>query len=410
MKKRVLKFKEYLIKEELDTLTNQVDKNTTIANPNAPETEEAAKSRIAKGLISNLFGDISGIEGGVDELIEQTPEVKESRPYKGCGQNSPYEMEKNPMAVETAKILLEYLDSTGKGDYKRALKELEENRSLVLGVRNKIDVKKESANNDRFTDALYLFPQGASKESEKYLKAASEKRAEEEKKRKEKEAANQKKSIDNPLAKMKRKDGGKKEKEKDDVDLGEEFMPYQITTSPSLAYYGDKPVNPKGTGIKLPGDTIYYLQDRKLGHGKYKMMVEGEPINVGRYPIGVKKMDTYLPANKHKENTGMHIHRSSTKGKGVCIGPWSAGCQVFDDINEYDDFIKKAEKQTNNGKKFIYALIQLDDIPDSVMEKAMIGERASDSVAPLANTETETEKGATGAPGKDKKVVRGVSS
>jgi len=171
MKKRVLKFKEYLIKEQLDTLTNQTDKETTITSPNAPETEEEAKSRIAKGLISNLFGDISGIEGGVDELIEQTPEVKEARPYKGCGQNSPYEMEKKPMSVETAKILLEYLDSKGKGDYKRALKELEENRALVLGVRNKIDVKKEAANNDRFTDSLYLFPQGASKESEKYLKA-----------------------------------------------------------------------------------------------------------------------------------------------------------------------------------------------------------------------------------------------
>jgi hypothetical protein len=411
MKKRVLRFREY-VSEQLDPTTppdTTTPSSEAPPNTGAPETEREAKSRIAKGLLKGLFGDIKGIEGGIDSLIEQTPEVKEARPYKGCGANEPYELERKPMSLETAKILLEYLDSKGKGDYKRALKELDENRALILGIRNKIDVKNDSANNDRFTDSLYLFPQEANKESQKHLEAAAEERAKKEKERQEKEAAKQKKAKDDPFSRMTKK-GGETKEEVEEIDLGEKYTPYQITTSPSLAYYGEKPVNPKGTGIKLPGDTLYYLQDRDIGHGKYKMMVEGEPIDVGRYPIGVTKYDTYLPANKFKEHTGMQIHRSSTKGKGICIGPWSAGCQVFDDINEYDEFINKATQQTNNGNKFIYALIQLDDIPDTVFEKAMKGERATGDTAtepPLASTDNQEPAEVQ----KDKpKIVRGVSS
>ena len=69
----------------------------------------------------------------------------------------------------------------------------------------------------------------------------------------------------------------------------------------------------------------------------------------------------------------MQIHRSSTKGVGVCIGPWSAGCQVFSDYAEWQEFISKAEKETMNSSKFLYGLIQLDDIPEEVLKSAIIG-------------------------------------
>lgn len=320
MKKSILSFKEYINEQESNSATDR------------PETDREAKSRIAASLVKSLFGNFPGITGGVDSNIKITKEVKESLPYKGCGATEPYKIDKKPISLKAFKILLEYLQSKGVANYTRVINELKEKRAAVIGFRNKLDVKKEAANQDRFTDSLYFIPQNA----------------------------------------------------KDD----ETFIPYQITTSPSLAYYGNKPLNPKGTGIKLPGDTLYYLQDRDIGHGKYKMMVEGESIKVGRYPVGVTKFDTYAPSDKYTENCGMQIHRSSTKGVGICVGPWSGGCQVFADVNEFNDFINKAQSQTNNSGKFFYGLIQLDDIPKDVMDNALKG---IDTSAPIASTQAKNK-------------------
>jgi hypothetical protein len=99
----------------------------------------------------------------------------------------------------------------------------------------------------------------------------------------------------------------------------------------------------------------------------------------------------------------MQIHRSSTKGVGICVGPWSAGCQVFADYGEWQDFIAKAEKEQMNATKFYYGLIQLDDIPKEVMDDALKGlvyggpvEVAS--VNPIGST------GGTGSTGPAKKA------
>ena len=121
------------------------------------------------------------------------------------------------------------------------------------------------------------------------------------------------------------------------------------------------------------------------------MMVEAEKIKVGRYPIGVTKFETYKPADISEENCGMQIHRSSTKGVGVCVGPWSAGCQVFSDNSEWEEFISKAEKETMNNSKFIYALIQLDDIQEA-LPSALMGIEYSDTTSQVASKSVEDEK------------------
>ena len=165
-------------------------------------------------------------------------------------------------------------------------------------------------------------------------------------------------------------------------------------------------MNPKGVGIKLPGQTLYIFQESSLGSGtKYKMMVEGEPIKVGRYPIGVTKFETYKPAEIYTESCGMQIHRSSTKGVGICVGPWSAGCQVFADYQEWQDFVSKAEKEQMNATKFYYGLIQLDDIPKEVMDDALKGlvYEGPGEVASANPTGSIAGTGSTGSTGPAKK-------
>ena len=325
--KNILSFKKFIFEQE----------TTTDPSNTSPETERQTKSRIAKSLVKSLFGDFGDIGASIDSEIEITKEVKDSLPYKGCGATEPYLLKKTEIPLSGFKIILNYLQDKGLGDYKRAIKELEEKRALIIGFRNKIDIKKETSNQDRFIDGLYFIPQNS-----------------------------------NPTDK---------------------FSPYQITTVPSLAYYGKKPLNPNGTGIKLPGDTLYYLKESKLGDVSYKMMVEGEKVKVGRYAIGITKFDTYKPTDQSTENCGMQIHRSSTKGRGICVGPWSGGCQVFADGEEWKDFISKSEKQTSNNNKFYYALVELDSIPADILSRALKGEEQEAIASAKTSTINKDQSG-----------------
>ena len=520
MDKKLFTFKQFTNEQEVvPGVTGSTD------TPGKPETEREAKSRIATGIIKGLFGANVGLSGGVDSLIDQTKEVKESLPYRGCGASEPYKLEKNPISVMTIKLLLNYLQEKKVGDYSKVIEELGEKRAVIIGIRNKLDVEKETSNQDRFTDALYFIPGNAKDGSGvtgatgsggvsqiwKNTKDAAIKYAENIKNKNKNESLRILEFIDQRILELENisesglwsfedfdninkervflienrdllesgeittdefiqlyEDGllgkiwggikagagaawdgvkwvGKKiglvdedpkkdNKRRTDDDandpddnkskstttvptgptgpterippasLGDKITPYQITTVPSLAYYGKKPMNPKGVGIKLPGQTLYIFQESSLGSGtRYKMMVEGEPIKVGRYPIGVTKFESYKPAEVYTESCGMQIHRSSTKGVGICVGPWSAGCQVFADNEEWKDFISKAEKEQMNATKFYYGLIQLDDIPKEVMDDAMKGLAYQGAgVVASANTTGSTE--ATGSTGSDKKA------
>lgn len=505
MERKVLSFKQFLNEEETAGATGSTD-TTSTETLKRPETDREAKSRIAKSLVQSLFGEM-GSTGGVDSIIDQTKEVKESLPYKGCGMPEPYKLEKTPLSVMTIKLLLSYLQEKKVGNYARVISELNEKRSVIIGIRNRISLKKETSNQDRFCDALYFIPGNAKDGTENSGGTGATGEAADFMKQKKNESFNIIELVDQRILELETvsesglwsfedfanmnkerqflienrdllesgeisesefhqlyedflgigkalgtawdytkkgakwvgqklglvdedpkkkkydmdsddKDGKSSQSNQTQVaqgptgptgptapsDLGDKITPYQITTVPSLAYYGKNPMNPKGVGIKLPGDTLYILQESTLGSGtKYKMMVEGEKIPVGRYPIGVTKFETYKPAETYTENCGMQIHRSSTKGVGVCIGPWSAGCQVFSDNEEWKEFISKAEKESMNASKFLYGLIQLDDIPDEVLKSAIIGlpYNAQQPSQPVA----QNDKGATNTTGKDVRSV-----
>jgi len=421
MNKSVLSFTQYLIKE--DEVSGATGTPVNVTTDTRPETERETKSRIAAGLVKGLFGGVEGLTGSVDSQIEITPEVKESRPYRGCGASEPFRLEKTPIPLKAFKIILNYLQEKGVGDYSRVIKELNEKRAVLIGVRNNLSVKKESANQDRFTDALYFIPGNANdgggatgslalntqKPNESRILSFSSfskiyEKEGEDKFKNTRDLSATKFSIsetgpNNPTGATIPAatgtalgvTGAATGLVPDNANLGDRFVPYQITTVPSLAYYGKKPLNPKGTGIKLPGDTVYYLKEGELGHGKYKMFVEGEKIKVGRYPVGVTTFETYKPAEVFTEDCGMQIHRSSTNGVGICVGPWSAGCQVFADYDEFKDVISKAEREQMNAGKFLYALIQLDDIDPKVLQDAMNGISPQDSTIQSGTGATGSE-------------------
>jgi hypothetical protein len=284
------------------------------------EAGDAVKSGVVS-IIKNAF-KAKGIDvgEGTESDLDKASEYQ-SAPYNGCGASAPYssngikEMELVPnaggfftMGKSRVAAMLQVLNEKGKGDYKRAISELKEGKAILIGVRRKFTERKP--NDDLFCDFI-----GATKKAE-------------------------------------------------DPDKQARFFPG--TTCPSLAFYGNKPLNEKGVGIKAPGDTLYILGEWKPPSGKipaYKALKEGEPVNIYRYPKGItsyEKGGSYKPGQIMKEPTGMHVHRSSTGNvEGICVGPWSAGCQVLSKGDNFDALISRCEESGQD--KFIYALVQEDD-------------------------------------------------
>ena len=290
------------------------------------ETDAQVKSRIAKALVGSIFGGNIGSDG-VDTMIDDTKETKGGLPYKGCGRSAPYQISNLVLPVSFFSGAMSLLQGKESLNYSRASKDLEENKGIIVGLRNKLSVKKTEG--DAFCDSLYFIPE-KSKPTDK-------------------------------------------------------ISPYQITTCPSLAYYGNKPLSSAGTAIKAPGDSLYILGNNKMTHGTYKMFLEGESTKFYRYSKGVTKFETYKPGKIYQEPIGLLIHRSSSS-KGVCVGPWSGGCQVFDEQSKFEEFIKKAESQASNQGRFYYALIELDSISDDDFSKLSKGE---DPVASSKKTKSK---------------------
>lgn len=130
---------------------------------------------------------------------------------------------------------------------------------------------------------------------------------------------------------------------------------YKITTDPGLTYLLD-PLTKDGTAILKEGQ---YLSTYRLGkhQGKYEALVQSKPVTV----IRDFNRDNKLDFASGKEQTGMfgiNIHKSSSTGESILVNKWSAGCQVFARINEYNEFIDLCKKSIGEwSNEFTYTLI-----------------------------------------------------
>lgn len=136
---------------------------------------------------------------------------------------------------------------------------------------------------------------------------------------------------------------------------------YNITTEPGDYYMRKKLGNPKGTAILVPGQ---YRGCWELGkhNGKYKALVQRKPVKV--YRDGNK--DDKYDLDPHKSDIGVfgiNIHRSNEGFTRGTVDMYSAGCQVFNDPNDFKKFIDICEKQAARyGNSFTYTLINEEDL------------------------------------------------
>lgn len=134
------------------------------------------------------------------------------------------------------------------------------------------------------------------------------------------------------------------------------YNEYPITTDPGT-YWLNKPMNVKGTAMLKAGQ---YIDTWIIGPhlNKYTALVQRKPVTVYR------DNDRNSIFQSNVEDTGLfgiNIHKAGSDSKSV--DKWSAGCQVFKRVADFNTVMKLAEEQRKRyGNKFTYTLLDAVEV------------------------------------------------
>jgi hypothetical protein len=273
---------------------------------------------MAKGMLAMALDKLN-IKDNNYSRIAETPETKGGKPYTACG-SSAYPFKPTESTNQEVINLFKEPNGVFSKDAKyseihKLLADEQNKKIFLVGVREQLDIRLKEG--DKFIDKLIVVDPNA---------------------------------------------------------LTEKVVSYQITTCPSVPYYGDakRTLNKDGVAIMQPGVTKYSVGTHRKGEpGQHEALVQTGETDIDRFKVGSTELDTYKPGNDTKGLFGLNIHRSSQE-TGVCVGPWSAGCQVFANGSDFAAFMSKMKSLTANGNIFLYALVENDAL--------------------ISNTPTSTEK------------------
>ena len=138
------------------------------------------------------------------------------------------------------------------------------------------------------------------------------------------------------------------------------FHEWPATTDPGKFYMDNPIVKELGCAILVPGQ---YRGSHKirLHQGKYEALGQKKPVKVYRDNDRDDVYDTD-EATITEGIYGINIHRSNPYDSSYYVNKWSAGCQVFkqvDDFHECMDICRKAREIWGNS--FTYTLVESKD-------------------------------------------------
>lgn len=136
-----------------------------------------------------------------------------------------------------------------------------------------------------------------------------------------------------------------------------ELSVYPITTDPGT-YWLKNPMNSMGAGSMAEGQ---YKDTYVIGThaGKYTALVQRAGKIKAYRDRDKDGQFKYDPSTIREGMYGMNIHRSSLSGESKTVDKWSAGCQVFGRVRDFNEFL---ERMKASGKsKFTYTLLHQDD-------------------------------------------------
>lgn len=136
---------------------------------------------------------------------------------------------------------------------------------------------------------------------------------------------------------------------------------YPITTDAGT-YWLKNPLDVKGTAILVPNQYkgVYAIRPH---NNKYDALCQTNgDVEVFRD----KNKDQILNMDKKsivKGMFGINIHRSNPNGESISVDKWSAGCQVFKSVHDFNDFMLLCDKSRDlYGNKFTYTLLEEKDV------------------------------------------------
>lgn len=130
---------------------------------------------------------------------------------------------------------------------------------------------------------------------------------------------------------------------------------YAATTDPGT-FWLRNPGYPQGTAILAQGQ---YKNAYAIGlhRGKYKALVQTKPVTV----IRDYDRDAFLDFENGTHETGIfgiNIHHGESSGTTTTVDKYSAGCQVFQNIRDYDEFMRLCEQHKSLYRNvFTYTLV-----------------------------------------------------
>jgi hypothetical protein len=135
------------------------------------------------------------------------------------------------------------------------------------------------------------------------------------------------------------------------------MLRHTVTTDPGLTYLGaGRMENPRGTAVvkagQYPGAWAYGW------HKGYRALQQVGPITVLRDP----NRDGLLnPANGFEDTGlfGINCHRAAATGRTSSVGPWSAGCIVHADADEFGVLMEIVRRSVEHWpNQFTFTLLE----------------------------------------------------
>lgn len=134
-----------------------------------------------------------------------------------------------------------------------------------------------------------------------------------------------------------------------------EYHIFKATTDPGT-YWLNHPMQIDGTAILKEGQ---YRNAYMIGlhKGQYSALVQKGPVVIHRDYNRNSSIELGLN-QPTKGYFGINIHRARSGGSTPAVDRWSAGCQVFQNAEEFDRFLGFCERhQQLYGNLFTYTLI-----------------------------------------------------
>lgn len=131
-----------------------------------------------------------------------------------------------------------------------------------------------------------------------------------------------------------------------------------ITTDPGRYYLEKEDYRQDGVAIMVhPQQCRGAYKIGRHGRTRYKALRQHKPIMIWRDNNHDSNLD--YGSEIHEGIFYINIHRASTSPKGTkIVHKWSAGCQVFQHVDDFDVFMELCYKsQEKYGDTFTYTLL-----------------------------------------------------